>query len=115
MGLSIAACLLFPLSHIPESLSPEALTLTVPVQISFFFWIFTPLHFYLSIQYAGFVLHICLSGCFHTVIGNENYKVDLNVEADDTPADDDDEVDWEEGWWKEQYGEDSYCNHASAK
>ncbi|KAL3016194.1 hypothetical protein AAZX31_06G199600 [Glycine max] len=30
-------------------------------------------------------------------IGNENYKVDLNVEADDTPADDDEEVDWEEG------------------
>ena len=29
--------------------------------------------------------------------GNENYKVDLNVEADDTPADDDEEVDWEEG------------------
>ncbi|KAH1111375.1 hypothetical protein AAZX31_04G133300 [Glycine max] len=29
--------------------------------------------------------------------GNENYKVDLNVQADDAPADDDEDVDWEEG------------------
>ncbi|XP_057419736.1 uncharacterized protein LOC130713923 [Lotus japonicus] len=27
--------------------------------------------------------------------GNVGYKVDLNVEADDVPADDDDDVDWE--------------------
>jgi len=47
-----------------------------------------------------YFFHSCLSGCFHTGTGNENYKVnDLNVQADVAPADvdEDEDVDWEEG------------------
>lgn len=42
--------------------------------------------------------HLC-SGCIFEGNGNGGYKVnDLNVQADEAPADgDDDDVDWEEG------------------
>lgn len=66
-----------------------------------FYEFLLPCAWHLGIQYVVFVSYICLYGCFHTGTGNENYKVDLNVQADDAPADDDEDVDWEEGWWKD--------------